>query len=93
MILQSIKSASLYYHIILGNNKRRAEGCIEIIKFTCHPEIIPMFKTCSRASTDDDKDPNLLATNALKININHKIPESTCQLMYDEVRNAIFNYT
>ena len=52
-----------------------------------------MFKTCSRASTDDDKYPNLLATNALKININHRIPESTCQSMYDEVRNAIFNHT
>ena len=52
-----------------------------------------MFKICSRASTEDDKYRNLLGTNALKININHRIPESTCQSMYDEVRNAIFNHT
>ena len=52
-----------------------------------------MFKTCSRSSTEDDKYRNPLATNALKININHRIPESTCQSMYDEVRNAIFNHT
>ena len=89
----SIKSASLYYHILLGNNYRRAEGCIEINNFTCYPEIIPMFKICSRASTEDDKYRNPLATNALKINVNHRIPESTCQSMYDEVRNAIFNHT